>query len=371
MAGLNGSLWLCLLLAFPLLPAAANLCDCSNISDWNDPVFSQCNFWGDVHVTSSWRTPEIFDFQGLGVYRYAAAEACNTDFELQAFQCPLGDTNKGVITGAALQFSNGSSLEVVLGNVLDPPGIHLLWLGEEGNLSAGAAVVSEDQCIRFSIDARSIIQSPGMYHNIRLRTSADRTQARGICGSRSQSLISEYVEPGDAKFLFTSISHAHLCRQCEESTGFVVPGCPRNGVVGTFSPGCEVVSRSRPNEAFRVLDCQDPTIKSVYMDACQSFIDGMVPPGLTCDDFCRGRNTICYGTARTLNNETKEPVFRPGHAPCNAADDENVLVGCRSADLSLPNNSFRTCLCRAFDPPPNPFPGPTVSEACAAPRPVT
>eukprot|EP00439_Symbiodinium_sp_Y106_P004710 s342_g1.t1 len=77
-------------LVFRLAAAGREKCQCQDIHDWNDPEFLACNIWGDPHVTASWRSPAVYDFQGLGAYRYASSSECGGDFELQAFHCDYG-----------------------------------------------------------------------------------------------------------------------------------------------------------------------------------------------------------------------------------------------------------------------------------------
>ncbi|CAE7571771.1 unnamed protein product, partial [Symbiodinium necroappetens] len=101
---MNRTAWrvLVALLAFPAAGhASQSTCQCDGIADWDDPSFGRCDWWGDVHITKSWNSPEVFDFQSLGVYSYASTTKCGGDFEMQIFQCPYSKngnalTNEGI-----------------------------------------------------------------------------------------------------------------------------------------------------------------------------------------------------------------------------------------------------------------------------------
>ena len=202
---MNRTVWRVLVasLAFLALPAAGHAsqgtCQCDDIADWDDPSFGRCDWWGDVHITKSWNSPDVFDFQSLGVYSYASTTKCGGDFEMQIFQCPYSKNGNAVAIGVAVKLNDGDVVIVANDTVTNPNDADVSTEKIE-NLKKGVNILSDDKCVRLNVNTKLIRRAPGLLHNGNLRIINEALTSEGICGA--PSFGGSYVSPDSPDMLF-------------------------------------------------------------------------------------------------------------------------------------------------------------------------
>lgn len=356
---MNRTVWRVLVasLAFLALPAAGHAsqgtCQCDGIADWDDPSFGRCDWWGDVHITKSWNSPSVFDFQSLGVYSYASTTKCGGDFEMQIFQCPYSKNGNAVAIGVAVKLNDGDVVIVANDTVTNPNDADVSTEKIE-NLKKGVNILSDDKCVRLNVNTKLIRRAPGLLHNGNLRIINEALTNEGICGA--PSFGGSYVSPDSPDMLFPDEVFGDMCGYCKSQTGVSVPGCgaPGNGDdEPEISPGCEFM-QLRP-KGRKVVDCsgdQDAVIEEAKADGenCVAYVG--LGKSFSCSDFCAEKGSTC-----------EMAIDQPNGQQCVASVSSLDQIDTNTVNCD--SKQFRDLLC-VCKKPDNPAPGPTPEEACAA-----
>ncbi|CAE7880393.1 unnamed protein product [Symbiodinium sp. KB8] len=343
------------LLAFPAAGhASQSTCQCDGIADWDDPSFGRCDWWGDVHITKSWNSPEVFDFQSLGVYSYASTTKCGGDFEMQIFQCPYSKNGNAVAIGVAVKLNDGDVVIVANDTVTNPNDADVSTEKIE-NLKKGVNILSDDKCVRLNVNTKLIRRAPGLLHNGNLRIINEALTNEGICGA--PSFGGEYVPPDSPDMLFPDAVFDDMCGYCKSQTGVSVPGCDSGAPGGggdepETSPGCEFM-QLRP-KGRKVVDCagdQDAVIEEAKADGenCVAYVG--LGKSFSCSEFCAEKGSTC-----------EMAIDQPNGQQCVAS--VSSLDQIDTSTVNCDSKQFRDLLC-VCKKPDNPAPGPTPEEACA------
>jgi len=158
----------------------------SPVSQWANPLFRQCSFWGDPHFTKSF-FGRRFDYQGIGIFNVASSK--DGSFLLQNFQCA---------------YANNPRVSVAIGFAMKVDG-KTTFISRQSTV-----VASEDKCTRLEVRTRHTGRSPGFYHDISLAVEKSRVSNEGICG---------HAPPHndvscDETMLFTQEQINQLCQSC-------------------------------------------------------------------------------------------------------------------------------------------------------------
>ncbi|CAE7488097.1 unnamed protein product [Symbiodinium natans] len=335
-------------LAFPHAGAEASrgTCQCDGILDWNDPSFGKCDWWGDVHITKSWRSPDVFDFQGYGVYSYASTTKCGGDFEMQLFQCPYSRNGNAVAIGVAVKVNNGDVVVVANDTVFNAD----VSADTMEDLKKGVSIVSDDKCVRLNVNTKLYRRAPTLLHNGNLRVIQEALTNEGICGA--PTFGGEFVAPDGPDMLFPEEMFKEMCGFCEDQTGVSVPGCtPAGGGDPVISPGCDFL-QLRPSKEF--VDCagdQDPVLEEAKADGenCVAYV--RLQKQTSCSEFCTEKGSTC-----------EMAIDQPNGQKCVAS--VSSLSEIDTSKINCDAKGFRDLIC-VCKKPDNPAPGPTPEEACA------
>ena len=345
-----------LVLAAAQVPQVAGQhCQCDSL-DFNDPNFRRCDFWGDVHMRDSWRTPNVFDFQGTGVYSYAQTTKCGGDFEMQIFQCPYSKNGNAVALGIAVKINDGDVVVISNTTVESTGNADVDNADAIGNRKIGVDVVSDDKCVRLNVNTKGLRKAPGFLHNGQLRVISEAITAEGICGAPTFGPY--FVGPGSdtPDLLFPDSKFNELCDLCKAETGMVVPGCEEPGKgPPNMAPACDFLQLRPGVMANLVEDCvgtSDPVLLEAEDggENCVAYV--RLNKRRTCDDFCTSRGSECVGAVDNPNGET-----------CVATVNSLDEVDTRKVNCQTTKFRDLQCICKK---PENPAPGPTPEEACAS-----
>ena len=333
--------------------ASQGTCQCDGIADWDDPSFGRCDWWGDVHITKSWNSPSVFDFQSLGVYSYASTTKCGGDFEMQIFQCPYSKNGNAVAIGVAVKLNDGDVV-IVAKRHSDQPQRCGCVDGEDREPEERCQHPQRRQVCSAQREHEAHPQAPGLLHNGNLRIINEALTNEGICGA--PSFGGSYVSPDSPDMLFPDEVFGDMCGYCKSQTGVSVPGCgaPGNGDdEPEISPGCEFM-QLRP-KGRKVVDCsgdQDAVIEEAKADGenCVAYVG--LGKSFSCSDFCAEKGSTC-----------EMAIDQPNGQQCVASVSSLDQIDTNTVNCD--SKQFRDLLC-VCKKPDNPAPGPTPEEACAA-----
>ncbi|CAE7431814.1 ERF2 [Symbiodinium natans] len=273
------------------LPADCELC--AQIGNYKDSRFEQCRFWGDPHITKSWRPRQRFNFQDTGIHRYARAARCAGDFELHVFQCQYSRGRNSVATGIAARI-NGNATVFISDRVVETTG-GIFVEPDSGaiiNDRTGVNVQSDDECVFFNVNVKHVNKNPGFLHNMKLHMFGQDITHDGICGAAD--LKTQYIDPNSTNtMIFTPEQHLDLCNQCVYAGGKPPRGCPETTAVPkTYTTGCEFLApllgidqECTPEDDSRFAQLQDNGQNCV--------VYAVMERRETCNEVCEKKGSTC------------------------------------------------------------------------------
>eukprot|EP00439_Symbiodinium_sp_Y106_P040837 s1766_g5.t1 len=320
---------------------------CADIGNFNDERFEQCRFWGDPHITKSWRPKSRFNFQDTGIHRYARTNQCAGNFEIHVFQCQYNNGRNAVATGVAARMNGGETIFISDRRVEASGGIYVEPdSGAILNDKIGVNVQSQDECVFFNVNVKQITKQPGFLHNFKLSMLAEDITADGICGAID--LKSQYIDPNSSQMIFTPQQHEYLCNQCMSAGATPPRGCVPDASspapAGSLPPGCDFLAPLPVYDQVCTAD-DDPRYAQLEDNGQNCVVYAVLRRRKSCNDYCQERGSICV--------DAKDNYRRP----C-VLDEGKYQAGERCSGKSL-NDVM--CVCRK---PDNQEPGTTAIEAC-------
>lgn len=331
-------------------PAICQQCAVVNgQSGWDSHEYETCRFWGDPHISKSWRSEKKFNHQGFGIYRYATMGVCaGGNFEVQVFQCQYKSGRNSVATGVAVRLNNGAtvfvnkrSIEMTgRSNVEPSDSIH--------RDSQGVNIYSDDKCAFLNVNVKTTSSNPGHMHNVKIKVFNEDLTAEGICGN--PELKDEYIAPDSGRMIFTEAQHTALCNECINSGSLAPPGCP-GGDPPPLTEDCGFLAPL--NRATDDEECTpdiDPKIADLQKlkGGPNCVIYSYLGRRVNCQTFCGERNSECVAL---IDDDEKRNT--PKCVPRQSLEEES----CTSYRVNT-----GICVCKV---PENNAPGDDVRTACA------
>ena len=203
------------------LASSSNLsstCSCGDIDDWNDDRFAQCNFWGDPHITNSYGALGSFDFQGIGLFKWAVSSKCGYKFQVNAFTCRFTPRlwSNSIVRYLAIQVGN----DIIYVNNTNVGGSGLdLVEGDFSRPTAGINIRSPDQCFRLNVNTKPLDE--GQRGVLRKSVS---------CTSRALSMLSACSQ-GALSMLSACPQRAlSVLSACSQRALTVLSACPQDAL---------------------------------------------------------------------------------------------------------------------------------------------
>jgi len=148
------------------------------------PPFVSCACWGDPHCKRSFFEDKKFNFQGRGLFRYAAS--VDSSFEAQTFQCQWGNRRASVISAMAVK-ANGHILTMVDLGVSAVDGVphsdgDALPNGMQIK-NNGAKVLWDDELFHFYTHRKLGKKFGQIAHRFDIRLLGANASSEGVCGN--------------------------------------------------------------------------------------------------------------------------------------------------------------------------------------------
>ncbi|CAE7729452.1 ERF2 [Symbiodinium sp. KB8] len=335
------------------------LCEvCAEIGNYADSRFEQCRFWGDPHITKSWRPKSRFNFQDTGIHRYARSNMCAGNFELHVFQCQYNRGRNAVAIGFAARMNGNETVFIsdrrveTSGGVFVEPDAGIL------NDRAGVNVQSRDECVFFNVNVKHITKQPGFLHNFKLHMLGEDITADGICGAAD--LKSQYIAPSSPDMIFTREQHQYLCDTCVGAGATPPRGCsPDPADPPDFPSGCDFLAPLSGIDQVCTTE-DDGRVAGLEDNGRNCAVYAVLNKKKSCNEYCRERGSTCVAAKSdrgpckfpsSFNNEkcSKSNMYDV-HCVCQKPDNTNPgttpIQACEASDVTLQQAEG---LCRAND----------------------
>ncbi|CAE7578549.1 unnamed protein product [Symbiodinium natans] len=347
--------------------SSSNLSTCPpcDIDDWNDESFKQCNFWGDPHITSSYGDLDAFDFQGIGLFKWAVSSGCGYKFQVNAFTCRYTPRLWSNSITRYLAIQMGDDIIYINNTNVGGSGLDMVDDPTFSRATAGVNIQSPDKCFRMNVNVKPLDGGLRWYHNVKLRIFKDVLEKDGICGS--SDLLGQLVYSDDSDTLFTDEQLTEMCTTCTDPNAPPPLGCPGTGP-GTNSPGCEFMSQSSNLNSFECTEDKLPKDGSSVEAGNLSTYQGLTKNGdhclayvktkgggssASCAQYCEDIGSTCVGVWDQLSGTT-----------C-ALDPINITVNHGATCHNRAGLRDMLCICDKPSPD-NPFPGPSPGRVCGS-----
>jgi hypothetical protein len=158
--------------------------------------------------------------------------ATNLDksFEVQAFQCPFGNSKASVFAGFAMKV-DGKHTVTIIGDKVGIDGSSVtthagqFGLDIDGTPAKTIALSSSDKCARFNTKIVKHSRKPGYYHNMNIQIANAAVAYEGVCGGTDRKPVV------GTESLFSASELQQLCSLCGQSPSCVKPPTGGNDLI--------------------------------------------------------------------------------------------------------------------------------------------
>ncbi|CAE7443664.1 sapA [Symbiodinium natans] len=334
------------------------LCEvCSEIGNYADKRFEQCRFWGDPHITKSWRPKTRFNFQDTGIHRYARAGQCAGNFELHVFQCQYNRGRNAVATGIAARLNGngtifisdrrvetsgrvfatrnqgefGLNVEPDSGTILnDRAGVNVQSPGPQ-NLMPDCQIAELLRC--FQLVYRLAHEGVVKAHHQATRPADARTvvatvdiTADGICGAadlKSQQLSGAASVLGQATLVWTAFCLLFLFKPL------------------IASPCCEFLAPLEGLDQVCTTE-NDGRVAQLEDNGQNCVVYAVLDSRRSCNDYCQERGSVCVATKSDRGPCVFDGQFK--NQPCSKKMHD-VMCVCRKPENTNPGtDAIQACV---------------------------